>query len=75
MNVTLYIKGKGNIESQTKNFKINKCRDYNYFQKALRGFHELKGTVFIKYFANNMFKIAGIVEGYTIVIQGEKVNA
>lgn len=45
------------------------------FKKALKGFHELKGTVFIKYFATNMFKIAGIVEGYIIVVEGEKLNA
>lgn len=73
MNVTLYV--KGNNENHTENFKINKSRDYSYFRKALNGFHELKGTVFIKYFAGNMFKIAGIVEGYIIIIQGEKINA
>lgn len=73
MNVTLYIKGKN--ENHTENFKISKSRNYSYFQKALKGFHELKGTVFIKYFATNMFKIAGIVEGYIIVVEGERLNA
>ena len=72
MNITLML--KSNEENQIKNFKINKSRNYSYFQKALKGFHELNGTVFIKYFTKHMFKIAGIVEGYIIIIQGEKIN-
>ena len=73
MNVTLIL--KSNTENQIKNFKISKSRNYRYFRKALSGFRKLKGTVFVKYFTRDMFKIAGIVEGYMIIIRGEKINA
>lgn len=73
MNVTLIL--KGNKENQIKNFKISKNRNYKYFRKALSGFRKLKGTVFVKYFTGDMFKIAGIVEGYIIIIQEEMINA
>lgn len=71
MKIIVYIKGNNQNSVKVYKFKISENNIKSYFKKAINFFKE-NGLIFVKYRNNKKTKVAGILEGYTISIVGNK---